>query len=145
MFACSYLWVGVSEEAARAPVHHGAAVNIQHEYGYSPLHYAAQCSPADLVDFLWRSGTDETMVNDKEGRNIPMHRRCALLANAPVDRVWRRRGLLVLCIARHHRDHPLSAEIVNTQETNSDDGWTLTAGWFAGRGGSRNPAYSGRS
>lgn len=50
-----------------------------------------------------------------------------LLGNAPVDRTWRRKSLLLLCVARHGGDHLLSAESVNIQ-----DGWSRTADWLLG-------------
>lgn len=59
------------------------------------------------ADLLLRRGADETITNDD--RNTPEEmiesstdtagRLRRLLANAPVDRTWRRRGMLVLCRA----------------------------------------------
>lgn len=112
----------------RALVGHGADVNTQNENGDAPLHFAARAGgdqdAAELVDFLLRSGADETVVNrnndaaaDVVGRREHeddteenMARVRKLLANASIDRVWRRRGLLLLCVARYRRDQPPSTE-----------------------------------
>lgn len=65
-----------------------------------------------MVDSLLRSGADEILLNtegksaaDLIGRWVKIQDRVAdeiervlyLLANAPADRAWRRRGYLVLC------------------------------------------------
>lgn len=153
----------LAPEAARALIHRGAAVNSQDEGGNSPLHYAVDLLSAEgaeafghlvlhLVDLLLRSGADERMANnngetpaDRAGAlegNFPrviFDSLYKLLDNAHLDRVWRRRSLLVLCIARHH-DRLLNAEI-HTQETEraspddstverADDDWTLAANWL---------------
>lgn len=131
----------VSPRAASALLRHGAAVNCQDDNGNSALHYAASTGIPPLVDLLLRSGADETMVNNKGEkaadrvgtRNPGCWPRALsdcvrkLLNNAPADRTWRRKGLLLLCVARHGGDHPLSAERVNVQ-----DGWTRTADWLLG-------------
>lgn len=101
----------------RALVSHGADVNTQNANGDTPLHFAARAAgdqgAAQLVDFLLRSGADETMLNTsnetaadvvghrehEDDTEENMERVRELLANAPADRAWRRRGLLLLCIA----------------------------------------------
>lgn len=117
--ALNYLAQYHASAPMRALVGHGADINTQNGNGDTPLHFAARAAgdqgAAALVDFLLRSGADETVVNrsnetaaDVVGRreheddtkeNMEGVRR--LLANAPADRAWRRRGLLLLCIARY--------------------------------------------
>lgn len=62
---------------------------------------------AEIVDVLLRGGADETKADfaGKVGADYlqadkhPLTHK--LLVNAPIDRQWRRRGLIVMCIARH--------------------------------------------
>lgn len=155
----------VAHDVARALVHHGAAVNSQDEDGNSSLHYAVELLSEkgnemfaeltlDLVDCLLRSGADETIVNNNgetaAGRaggfesnysRESFDRLYRMLEKAHIERVWRRRGILFLCI--FHLEHrPPDAETVDTPEMNStglsdstvnerpDDGWTLSANWW---------------
>eukprot|EP00903_Cladosiphon_okamuranus_P018232 g16771.t1 len=92
---------------------HGADVDVQDAQGLTPLHVActahgAQYPRVRTVDRLLRSGADET-ITDNEGRVAfaligngadPSGSLRRLLSEAPADRAWRRRGLLVLCRAR---------------------------------------------
>lgn len=93
------------------------------ERGDAPLHFATRHAgrqdTAQMVDVLSRWGASETIVNrigeapaDVIGDNVEeQKRRCAedvehvqtLLANAPADRAWRRRGYLTTCRAHHDR------------------------------------------
>lgn len=118
-------------ETVRALVSHGAEVNTRDEHGDTPLHFAAQWagreSASELVDFLLRSGADETAVNKNGERPTDvvgqlefrlyadLERARNLLAAAPVDRAWRRRGLLPLCRARHSAGQLLITGGLNTQ------------------------------
>ena len=105
-------------EALTILLKHGARADAKNRYLRSSLHLAATRAgmqgAAEVVDALLRSGADETIVNDHGKtaadlvpRYIPEgHRRAEgvervrkLLANAPADRVWRRRGYLVVCRA----------------------------------------------
>ncbi|CAM9755926.1 unnamed protein product [Scytosiphon promiscuus] len=82
---------------------------------------------AEAVDLLLRAGADETIVNSRGetildivghveelGKGVAsgyrpaedFTRMCRLLANAPADKAWRRRRLLVMC-----RSHPTRVEL----------------------------------
>ena len=114
-------------EAAFALIKHGAEINATADgsvEGQTPLHVAAQKAGATrnaaaVVDLLLRHGADETMA-DKFGKRpidrigesdldlqplFPQdfQRALGLLVNAPADRAWRRRGMLVLCRAHRNR------------------------------------------
>ncbi|CBJ48667.1 ankyrin repeat protein [Ectocarpus siliculosus] len=111
-----------SPEASLALLNLGAEVNAQTISGETALHYAAAAvgqrhGSAQVVDLLLRWGADETIVS-KQGETAADSigtRRChrtdpedderarSLLARAPADRAWRRRGLLVLCRAHPDR------------------------------------------
>lgn len=104
-------------EALLSLLKQGATVNAQNNALDTALMYAAYSAgkqgAAEIVDALLRAGADETIVNffgdnaadgiraDVEGDenylagNVDRVRE--LLANAPADRAWRRRGYLVLC------------------------------------------------
>lgn len=111
----------------------GADIDARDGEGQAPLHIAAVSAAAAAknasaaaaaaaaagVDFLLRQGADET-VTDNFGRTAedlisqsvdgadPTGRLRRLLANAKTDRVWRRRGMLVLC--RAHSDKALRGD-----------------------------------
>eukprot|EP00752_Nemacystus_decipiens_P003937 g3605.t1 len=101
-------------------IRRGADVNARDGNGQTPLHLIAAAagrkSSVAASDFLLRRGADET-VADVYGRTPedvvverasedPTGRRLQrLLSNAPADRVWRRRGMLVLC--RAHSEEAL--------------------------------------
>ncbi|CAM9213223.1 unnamed protein product [Ectocarpus sp. 6 AP-2014] len=89
-----------------------ANANAQDEHGHSPLHILCMnpqvCSAAACSDILLRSGADETAADkdghtpadimaSSEGHNGWLQQ---LLANAPADRAWRRRGSLVMLRAQ---------------------------------------------
>ncbi|CAM9164483.1 unnamed protein product, partial [Hapterophycus canaliculatus] len=104
-------------DAALALLKCGANVDSKNAFGYSPLHGAARQGGKDgaarMTDLLLRWGADETVV-DRDGKTpveVVGQRRAdedgdraqdeidevrKLLANAPADRAWRRRGCLVL-------------------------------------------------
>ena len=117
----------LSHGALLALLRRGVDVNAQDENGETPLHDAAReggtQGAADVVNSLLRSGADETILNE-EGKaaadviGVPQQvllfqdeailadevdRVRELLANAPADRAWRRRGYLVLCRAHSDR------------------------------------------
>ncbi len=101
----------------------GAAVNVRRAFGQTPLHGACNCSHADAVELLLRWGADETLTDedgqtagdvvdpwnesdsddggdeDSDFRQLRAddQRIRDMLARAPADRSWRRRGWLVLC------------------------------------------------
>ena len=101
---------------------HGANVNahsndLQTTLMHSTLNAGTRGGAAEVVDSLLRAGADETIVNEDGSRAVDMigkeveeqdfledvERMRELLANAPADRAWRRRGYLVLCRARSDR------------------------------------------
>ncbi|CAN0214309.1 unnamed protein product [Ectocarpus fasciculatus] len=99
----------------------GANVNAKNDFGRTPLFYACVCGghDHDAADLLLRWGADETAVDSEEEgvasiviRHIAgapeawrprLERISKLLARAPQDRAWRRRGFLVLCRAHPDR------------------------------------------
>ena len=95
-----------------ALLEHGADVNAQDEDQDTPLHVAVynagEQGAAEVIDSILRSGADETILNG-EGKTAmdvagdEFERVRELLANAPADRTWRRRGYLVLCRAHPDR------------------------------------------
>lgn len=114
-----------SYEVVLALLNHGADVNAQDHQGRTPLYHGAckagKVGSARVVDLLLKSGADETIV--ATDRRSPAHvvslsvrMRCelpeeydivrTLLANAPADRSWRRRGFLALCRAHGSRLDP---------------------------------------
>ena len=125
--------------ASTALLQLGAHVNAQTNLRQTPLFYAVRMAglpgATGVVDLLLRSGADETLV-DRDGkaaadfvaRDVDEEARLAedvervrkLLASAPSDRVWRRRGYLVLCRSHPHR------VILPTQESgraHAGTGW----------------------
>ena len=118
---------GLSLEALSALFKHGAYINPKNTNRNTPLHFAAlgggTQGAAEVVDMLLRLGADETIVDDYGktaadivGEDVPEENRLAadvecvlkLLANAPANRAWRRRGYLVLC--RAHPDRMRQAQ-----------------------------------
>ena len=100
---------------------HGADINARDDEDQTALFDVASLTggqgAAEMVDLLLRSGADET-ITGKEGQTPAdvvgqWFKECAdedplveeiervrrLLANAPADRAWRRRGYLVMCRA----------------------------------------------
>ena len=112
----------VSREASLCLLKHGATVNPQDDNLVTPLTAVADMAgsqgAAEVVDALLRAGADETIADmfgnkaaDMIGKDVEEADRLAedvervreLLANAPADRAWRRRGYLVLCRAHPDR------------------------------------------
>ncbi|CAN0075802.1 unnamed protein product, partial [Laminaria digitata] len=118
-------------QPARALLGYGASVNTRDEFGKTPLHRAARASDgnstADMVDFLLKSGADETAVDfegsipaqvvgldAQEQQSLerppwPSPRVESLLDNAQrdrADRAWGRRSFLVMCRAHPTRAKP---------------------------------------
>lgn len=131
-------------EVAPALLRHGAEVNTATTQILTPLHLAAGFAgserAAEMVDLLLRWGADES-VTDEEGRKAgdfvwvdaccgwiaqgvqdtqpaeSEQRVRPLLANAPADRTWRRRGLLIM--GRAHRGRVATAGVT---------AWVMTVG-----------------
>lgn len=89
----------------------GAKVNIASNHGWTPLHTVCQKGKPDAADLLLRWGADEKALSSSgktPSARIPDIARAAeedrprlarlskLLANAPQDRIWRRRGFLIM-------------------------------------------------
>lgn len=98
----------------RALVDRGAEVNTRNHAGQTELHklgrFADSASVVGVMDFFLREGVDETTVDSSNRRAIDcfpaegegtVHASAArrLLLSAPRDRAWRRRSLLVMCMA----------------------------------------------
>ena len=123
-------------EAAGALVQHGADISAKDEDGLTPLDHAVfiadnQGAP-ELIDLLLRSGADETTVPESflaRHATLVGDRVRKLLRNAPADRAWRRRGLLLLCIA-HRPQEPLPSTVRRRLEDNDGDSWTRAAAWL---------------
>eukprot|EP00903_Cladosiphon_okamuranus_P020544 g18857.t1 len=135
-------------------------------------------SVAEVIDFLLRSGADEALTNN-DGKTpaevahqilVDIDSRCyadeeyanqakeavkgilRLLAKAPADRAWRRRRLLLLCIARNRRGQLLRADSLdhppvdidaqdnsrngsadrNAVKERSNGDWTRVCNWLTG-------------
>ncbi|CAM9954551.1 unnamed protein product [Ectocarpus sp. 13 AM-2016] len=111
-----------SLETILALLNLGAEVNAQAISGETALHRAAakvgqRRGSVQAVGLLLRWGADETIVS-KQGKTVADsigtqrfprtepgddERARSLLARAPADRAWRRRGLIVLCHAHPDR------------------------------------------
>ena len=100
-----------------ALLRHGADVNAGDGDGLTPLHAVCEISAhddsendhlwtLDAADALLRWGADETLTDndgrtpfDIVGRGMETRPLRRLLKNAPAERAWRRRGMLVMCRA----------------------------------------------
>lgn len=96
----------------------GAGVNIKNNRGWTPLHAACRKGNVDSAAVLLRWGADETIVTNSGkscSQYIPdialandqdrprLEHLTKLLAQAPQDRAWRRRGFLIMCRAYRGR------------------------------------------
>ena len=107
-----------SLEAVIALLKHGASVAKQDSLGATPLHLAAtnagEPRVAEIVESLLERGADETIttvdgssvadlvgvfVEARNSRTEEVERVRRLLAKAPAERAWRRRGFLTMCRA----------------------------------------------
>ncbi|CAM9116748.1 unnamed protein product [Scytosiphon promiscuus] len=157
--------MGLRHESLIALLRHGANVNASDELGFTALHHAASYAgtrgAAELVvDTLLRSNADETITNtdgispqDAVGNKAvgrgrvdddDLERVRKLLANAPADRAWRRRGYLVLCRARSDRLQLSQAigDIHGGKSTRLSEGIPLRTG---GSGRIKEPPLGGSS
>ncbi|CAN0199235.1 unnamed protein product [Scytosiphon promiscuus] len=109
-------------EAVLALLRHGASLGVRDNFGMTPLHSACDQQPKGLlsvVDLLLRWDADETISDDDgekpsdlldsahEDRDCSedeIKRALVLLARAPADRAWRRRGWLVMLRARSRKE-----------------------------------------
>lgn len=126
-------------EAALTLFKNGANVEARDIRGETPLQIAARQAGKEgataIVDLILRCGGDETAVNP-DGRTasdvVGHHMEYAayplkkegvdrvreLLANAPADRAWRRRGFLVLCRAFWTNGRRLTATTTSSGSQN---------------------------
>ncbi|CAM9435338.1 unnamed protein product [Ectocarpus fasciculatus] len=140
----------VSIGAIRALLEGGADVHARGERDQTPLHMACKQWYAAAVELLLRWGADETLTNDdgntpaeeaaychagnmSEEDNIQrIHR---MLARAPADRSWRRRGWLVL--SRYHPTR-VEIEIVNGSNNSISKGCSNKVATVSGEDSSRD-------
>ena len=130
-------------EAAVALLKHGADVNARDHTDRTPLYdavhtRAGMARTSEMVELLLRSRADERIA-DVHGRaavdrtvEAPFgphnpspeeaKRIKRLLANAPADRAWRRRGYLVMC-----RAHPDRMQSRLKDDSSAHDGVTRRA------------------
>ena len=113
-------------KAVLALLQKGAATSAQDNVGDSPLHLACFYQRERIegvVDALLRWGADETALNN-DGKSpadlldsVYKGRKCSqediervrlLLARAPADRAWRRRGWLAMLRSRASRSKPIA-------------------------------------
>lgn len=103
----------INLESMRMLLRKGANINVKDGNGQTPLHVVCKISAKvtsalTMADFMLRRGADETITdNDGYTPDDLIERDAAqagclhwLLVNAPADRTWRRRGMLVLCRAQ---------------------------------------------
>eukprot|EP00903_Cladosiphon_okamuranus_P006509 g6362.t1 len=139
-------------------IQRGADVNARDGRGQTPLHLIAAAAwrknSVAALDFLLRWGADEKIKDaygrtpedlvvesasegpagrPQQGQSPQRHQRLlALLTNAQRDRVWRRRGMLVLC--RAHSEEALRRENGGLAGKFSRQGRGVGTGASAGRG-----------
>ncbi|CAM9473316.1 unnamed protein product [Ascophyllum nodosum] len=104
-----------SSAAMLALLRQGVDVKVTTNAGWSALHVACWRGNPDAAEILLRWGADEQSsvptgktardlipsIKDASDKDLPALEQLArLLAHAPRDRAWRRRGVLVLCRAR---------------------------------------------
>lgn len=114
-------------ENITALLDNGSSINEKGNDGWTPLHLVCKTSTteeksAKIADLLLRWGADET-ATDNDGRTPQDlidggkdedRRLRQVLANAPADRSWRRRGVVVMC--RIHADKKLSKDSTRRAE-----------------------------
>ena len=143
-------------EGVLALLNHGANIGKKNVAGETSLHFGAaragKIGSAEVVDLLLRRGADEKALTnggetaaDLIGSQVEEHDSLAedvdrvrkLLANAPADRAWRRRGFLVLCRAfypggRVQLGHGISNNAdsgVSKKSRSGDEPTGPAAGW----------------
>lgn len=142
----------VNPAATLALLNHGAEVNARTPCyrGWTPLHFAAKEAGEpgfdEVVDLLLRWGADETILST-DGRTaagtVTQYSRSrmrghagrvtSLLARAPADRAWRRRGWMVLCRAHPDRtrlDGDLARLVAKVLRLEEDDVFRMIVGYL---------------
>ncbi|CAM9650555.1 unnamed protein product, partial [Ectocarpus sp. 12 AP-2014] len=158
--------------ATKALLQTGANLEIRNNEGATALHRACSFSQSDTVQLLLRWGADETATNydnltahDLVGHSVEEELSNealvskelvdtairSMLVNAPADRVWRRRGWLVLCRARWlaraaEKRRPLLAPVASACSGGGGSGGAGagTAGGGGGGGGGGGAVSSGK-
>ncbi|CAM9138071.1 unnamed protein product [Ectocarpus fasciculatus] len=149
--------------ATEALLRTGANLEIRNNEGATALHRACSFSQSDTVQLLLRWGADETATNydnltahDLVGHSVEEELLSnealvskeqvdtairSMLVNAPADRVWRRRGWLVLCRARWlarvaEKRRPLLAPVASTCSSGGGGGGGSSSGSSSSSAGS---------
>ncbi|CAM9310843.1 unnamed protein product, partial [Hapterophycus canaliculatus] len=92
----------------------GANISAKYNNGKTSLHLVCElffsATSAEVADYLLRRGADETLADndgrlavdlvEDSGTDPSVGRLKRLLINAPIDRTWRRRGMLIMCRSR---------------------------------------------
>ena len=145
----------VYPEYIRTLLSHGADANTLDNEGNTPLHRVVGevfsgegADYPERVELLLKAGADETMLDGtgqtaaerlEEGLTRQLYdedtedfdeinRIFELLENAPIDRRWWRRGLLLMCIARHRKGEEWQL-LGDSCAGGTNDGWAHVAAW----------------
>ncbi|CAN0071669.1 unnamed protein product, partial [Hapterophycus canaliculatus] len=137
------VWRG-SCAAALTLLQLGAKVNMKCKgEGSTPLHAACYQNNPDAADLLLRWGANEAATTDDGGTSsskmqavatasedgrAKLERLSKLLARAPQDRAWRRRGFLVMC--REYPDRVRLASKKTGAREDVDGGFESVAAWL---------------
>lgn len=114
----------------RTLLRHGALVNLRDNQGQTVLHMASHEAHMEgivkVVDVLLKAGVDETILDDEQRRaedcfdeeSVFAVEARRLMRSAPMDRSWRRRGLLLMCMGLGSCDdnNVLAACLVDARE-----------------------------
>ncbi|CAN0557521.1 unnamed protein product [Ectocarpus sp. 12 AP-2014] len=141
-----------SDLTIRALLEGGANIHARAARGGTPLHVACMRSSVSIVELLLRWGADEKLTTndgdtpadvigalqqgdlDDEEREADNQRIRRMLARAPADRSWRRRGWLVLS-----RSCPTGVQVASgSSSISSSNGNSAKVARVSGEGSSRD-------
>lgn len=142
----------LNPRAASALLRHGAEVSTRDGCLKTPMQHVAvragEMGSAEMADLLLRSGGDETTVSAEIVGKLGLHlsktqtfemveefgKVCTLLANAPADRAWRRRGPMVLHHSRFLADSSVRVKMREAalHWTAQDAEWVGVMVWLVG-------------